>query len=182
MVLGHLFRWKRARPRVNEAREALSLIVLSNTHVALTVERLLATLNRLYPGEFLPPRQNNFVIDGAVPGATFFIQCSVPGARGTFMMHSVRGRYTDVSDFARHIADRRLRQRAEAQACWMSVDLRGRHGNAGKEEPYRLIGALLATLAPADSAFVVDLATSAIVAFSDEVRDRLARGDRIFPI
>ena len=182
MVLENLFRWKRARPRTNDACEALSLIVLSNTHVALTVDRLLATLNQLYPGEFLPPRQNNFVIDGAVPGATFFIQCSVPGARGTFMMHSVRGPYTDVSDFARRIADRTLRQRAEHQAFWMSVDLRGRHGNAGQEEPYRLIGALLAKLAPADSAFVVDLATSAIVEFSDEVRGRLARGERIFPM
>jgi hypothetical protein len=137
-------------------------------------------LNQLYPGEFLPARQNNFVIDGAVPGATFFIQCSVPGARGTLMMHSVRGPYAHVSDFARHIADPKLRERAERQACWMSVDLRGRHSTAGADEPYRLIGSLLAKLAPADAAFAVDLATSAILEFSGELRGRLARGERIF--
>lgn len=179
-MFGNLFRRKGRGPRVDELRDAVSLIVLSNTYVELTVDRLRATLNQLYPGEFLPPRQNNFVIDGAVPGATFFIQCSVPGARGTFMMHSVPGPYTDVSDFARQVADAALRKRAERQACWMSVDLRGRHSTAGEDEPYRLIGALLAKLAPADAAFIVDLATSEMVEFSQEVRGRLACGERIF--
>jgi len=176
--LANLFGRGRAPPPQGR-RETLSLIVLSNT-VDLTVEKLLGVLDELYPAQFLPPRQDNFVIDGAVPGATFFIQCTVPGVRGTFMLHSVPGPYTEMSDFAVHIADLALRKRAESQACWMSIDLRARHRTADEAEPYRLIGALLAKLAPADAAFVVDLATSASQVCRGRPGGRLARGERIF--
>src|SRR5713226_2044823 len=99
--------------------EMVSWVVLSNSYVELTADALRANLDQLYPGQFLPPReQGNFVVDGNVPGAEFLIQSSVPGAAGLFLLYSVPGPYTAFSDFADHIEDASLRELAQAQECW----------------------------------------------------------------
>ena len=45
-------------------RDKVHLIVLSNTHIPLTEIKLREKLNELFPGQFLPSREDNFVIDG----------------------------------------------------------------------------------------------------------------------
>jgi hypothetical protein len=54
--------------------DMIGWVVLSNTYVELTVDRLRATLDQLYPGQFLPPGDRNFVIEGGVPDSQFTIQ------------------------------------------------------------------------------------------------------------
>ena len=47
----------------------VSWVVLANTYVELGVDLLRAKLDEIYPGQFLPPRQNgNFVVNGPGPG------------------------------------------------------------------------------------------------------------------
>ena len=158
-------------------RDMVSWVVLSNTHVELDVESLRGKLDELYPGEFLPARQKgNFVVEGSVPGQ-FLIQSSIRGAAGTFFLHSVPGPYTEFSNFAKSLEDRSLRQTAEAQCCWLSVDLIARHTSDG--DAYRFIGRLLAKLAPADAALLVHPTRRIAMSFTDEVRRRLASGEQI---
>jgi hypothetical protein len=95
------------------------------------------------------------------------------------MLNSIRGPYSDVSDFAAAIADRSLRREAESQGCWLSVDLVHRHTT--DEDAYRFVGRVLAKLAPADAAFLVNPATRTTIAFDDDIRRRLANGEQILP-
>jgi hypothetical protein len=152
----------------------VSWVVLSATHVELTVDSLLETLDALYPGQFLPPGDRNFVIEGPIPPAQFLIQSTVPGAAGTFMLNTVAGSYSEFSDFADHIDEPSLRALALAQAYWMSVDLVGRHKT--DEDAYRFIGSLLARIAPADSAVLVHPSKATVIRFDEAVRRRLADG------
>jgi hypothetical protein len=155
----------------------VSWVVLSNTHVRLNVNRLRERLDEIYPGQFLPPRaRGTFVLDGAVPGQ-FMIQSAIPNAAGMFFLHSVPGPYTEFSDFAAAIADRALQRVAMAQRAWLSVDLIARH--TSDEDAYRFIGRVLAKLAPADAAFLVDPERRTTIVFDDEVRRRLASGEMI---
>ena len=85
----------------------ISWVVLSNTYVDLKVDSLREKLDEVYPGQFLPPRDKNFVIDGPTPGQ-FFIKSNIAGAAGMFMVISVPASYTEFSDFAEVIADRRF--------------------------------------------------------------------------
>jgi hypothetical protein len=160
-------------------REMISWVVLANTHVELKLDSLRQKLDELYPGEFLPPRlQGNFAIVGPASGQ-FLIQCHIAGAAGVFMLNSVPGPYTEVSDFAAAIADRLLRGEAEGQRCWLSVDLV--HKNTSDEDAYRFIGHVLAKLAPADAAFLVHPARRTTIVFDDNIRRQLANGELILP-
>jgi hypothetical protein len=172
-------RLKSEPSRPGGEREMISWVVLANSYVDLKLESLRQKLDELYPGEFLPPRlQGNFVVPGPEPGQ-FLIQCHVPGAAGAFMLNSIRGPYTDVSDFAAAIADRSLRRKAETQRCWLSVDLV--HQHATDADAYRFIGHVLAKLAPADAAFLVHPVRRTTIAFDDDIRRRLANGEQILP-
>ena len=116
----------------------ISLVVLSQSLVELTPDSLRTILDRLYPGQFLPPReQGNFVEEGLIPGGEFMVNCIVPGASRLFMIHSFPAPYTEFSEFADHIGEPSLRQLAEAQMCWLSVDLIHKH--TMEEEAYRFI-------------------------------------------
>ncbi len=160
-------------------REMVSLVVLSNTDVELTLDTLREKLDQLYPGHFLPPReQGTFIVDGSVPGAEFLIQSNIPGAAGIFLLHSVPGPYAYVSEFAEHIADASLRRLAQAQTCWLSVDLI--HKYTTEEEAYRFIGSVLAQLAPRDAAALVHPSRLITIAFDDQVRRELASGGQVF--
>src|SRR5438105_2411175 len=152
-----------------QGRSAMvSLVVLSNTHVELTVDVLRGQLDELYPGHFLPPRaKGTFVVEGTAPGE-FLIQSMLPGAAGMFLLHSVRAPYSEFSDFARFIRDRSLRQKAQAQCCWLPGDLIHRHTT--DEDAYRLIGHVLAKLAPPDAAFLVHPEKRTAIVFDDKVR------------
>jgi hypothetical protein len=155
----------------------VSWVVLSSTHVRLNVNRLRERLDEVYPGYFLPPRERGtFVLDGTVPGQ-FMIQSAIPNASGMFFLQSVPGPYTDVSDFAAAIDDRAVRRHAMAQRAWLSVDLIARHTT--DEDAYRFIGRVLAKLAPADAAFLVDPEKRTTTLFDDEVRRRLANGEMV---
>ena len=155
----------------------ISWVVLADSYVDLKLDSLRQKLDEIYPGEFLPPRlQGNFVVPGPEPGQ-FLIQCHVPGAAGAFMLNSIRGPYTDVSDFAAAIADRSLRREAERQRCWLSVDLVHRHST--DEDAYRFIGQVLAELVPADAAFLVHPGRRATIVFDDNIRRQLKNGEPI---
>ena len=91
-----------------------------------------------------------------------------------FMVLSIPGPYTEFSDFARFIADASLRRKAEAQQCWLSIDLVQMMTN--KDEAYRFIAVTLAKLAPADAAVVVKPESNSAVLFTAELRSRLAAG------
>ena len=165
--------------RPDGERDMISWVVLANTYVELRLDSLRQKLDELYPGQFLPPRlQGNFTVPGPAPGQ-FLIQCHVPGVAGAFMLNSVRGLYTEVSDFAEAIADRSLRLEAESQCCWLSIDLV--HMHTTEEEAYRFIGQVLAKLAPADAAFLVHPVLRTTIAFDADVRRRLANCEQILP-
>jgi hypothetical protein len=154
--------------------EMISLVVLSDTYVELTADSLSKKLDEIYPGKFWPPRQQaNFVVNGPAPGQ-YLIKSTIPGASGLFMLLSVPGPYTDFSDFARFITDPALRRKAEAQHCWLSVDLVRKI--TSDEDAYRFIGAGLAKLAPADAAMLVKPDDNSVVLFDEEIRRRLAAG------
>jgi hypothetical protein len=74
------------------------------------------------------------------------------------------------------LLDRRQRK-AEAQNCWLSVDLI--HNNTTEEDAYRFIAQVLAKLAPADAAFPVHPAKLITIEFDDALRRNLAKGERI---
>ncbi len=158
----------------------VSLVVLYDTYIELDLDALRQALDDVFPGEFLPPReQGSFVIDGAVPGATFMIKSAVKGAAGLFMLNNVPGPYTEFSDFA-DIADPALRDRAEQQSCWLSVDLT--HPTASVEEAYCFIGKVLARIAPDDAALLVHPETLRSMVFDENVRDRLSCGELVFAV
>jgi hypothetical protein len=161
-----------------EAPEAepdmIGWVVLSNTDVELTVDSVRATLDALFPAQFLPANERNFVIEGAVPDSQFMIQSNVAGAAGMFMLHSVPGPYTEFSDFAQAIADPGLRKLAIAQQAWLAVD--AMHVHTTEADAYRLIGAVLAKLAPPDAAVLVHPSRPIVMRFDGDVRSRLASG------
>jgi hypothetical protein len=176
--LKRLFRRGAAAPDAGRERATVNLVVLSCTRVELSVDLLRTQLDGIFPGHFLPPRRHgNFVIDGPVAGAEFFVQCAVPGAAGTFLLHTVAGPYAEVSPFAARIEDEALRRLCEAQTCWLSVDLVSRH--TSDDDAYRFIGRVLARLAPADAAALVHPSRLVTHRFDDELRRRLANGERI---
>ena len=145
-------------------REMISLVVLSSSYVDLDVRSLSKALDELYPGKFLPlEQQANFVVSGRILGQ-FLVKSTIPGAAGIFMVQSVPGPYTEFSDFARFIADPSLRHQAEAQQCWLSVDLV--HMMTNKEEAYRFIAVALAKLAPTDAAVLVKPENDSTVRFT----------------
>lgn len=151
------------------------LVVLSNTHVPLTVESLRNTLDSLYPGQFQSSEEaGNKVSKGFLQGM-FGIECVIPGAQGWYLLHSNLGPYTAFSDFGEHIDDEELRDVAEAQEFSLEMHLVSIHGI--QEEAYRFIGAVLAVLAPADSAILVHPSNHAVIAFTPAVRKCLAAGD-----
>jgi hypothetical protein len=155
-------------------REMISLVVLSNSCVDLDVRSLSKALDEIYPGKFVPlEQQANFVVSGSNPGQ-FLVKSTIPGAKGMFMVLSVPAPYTEFSDFARFITDASLRRKAEAQQCWLSIDLI--HMFANKDEAYRFIAVALAKLAPADAAVLVKPETNAAILFTPELRSQLAAG------
>jgi hypothetical protein len=154
--------------------DMIGWVVLSNTYVELTVDSVRATLDALYPGQFLPPGERNFVIEGAVPDSQFMIQSNVAGAAGMFMLHSVPGPYTEFSDFAETIAEPGLRAIAVAQQAWLAVD--AIHVHTTEAEAYRLIGAVLAKLAPPDAAVLVHPSKPIVMRFNEDVRGQLGSG------
>ena len=152
--------------------------VLSKSYVELDAAKLRAKLDEVYPGEFVPQRnQGSFVVDGSVPGAQFLIQSRVANAAGTFMLNSVPGPYTAFSDFAKFIKDRTVRRQARAQRSWRSIDLIAKHTT--EEDAYRFIGRALAALAPRDAAYLVHPTRRITIAFDDDVRRRLANGEQM---
>jgi hypothetical protein len=67
---------------------------------------------------------------------------------------------------------------AQAQTCWLSVDLI--HRDVIEEEAYRFIGGVLAQLAPPHAAVLVHPSRLIAIAFNDQVRRELATGGQIF--
>ena len=158
-----------------EAEPAMiSWVVLSDTCLDPTVESVRAMLDALYPGQFLPANDRNWVVAGVDPDSQFMIQSNVAGAAGMFMLQAVPGPYTMFSDFAEAITDPDLRALALAQQAWLSVD--AMHVHTTEAEAYRLIGSLLAKLAPPDAAVLVHPSKPIVMRFDDEVRTRLANG------
>ena len=157
----------------------VSGVVLANTYLHLTLELVRAKLDEVFPGEFLPPReQGNFVIDGAAPGQ-FFINAHMPDPAGMFLLNNVPGPYGEFSNFAHSIADPSMRREAAAQRCWLSVDLIHKVGN--HEKAYRFIEQVFAKFAPADAAFLVHPSKLITIRFDHDLRVRLAKAERILP-
>jgi hypothetical protein len=171
--LKRLFGFGDAAPQEAEP-DMIGWVVLSNTHVELTVESLRANLDQVYPGQFLPPGERNFVIEGSVPDSQFLIQSNVSGAAGMFMLHTVPGPYTEFSDFAESITDPSLRTLAVSQQAWLAIDTM--HVHTTEADAYRLIGVVLAKLAPPDAAVLVHPSKPIVMRLDEDVRSRLAGG------
>jgi hypothetical protein len=157
--------------------QMISLVVLSNSYIDLKATTLAKKLDELYPGKFVPMgQQDNFVVGGPTPGQ-FLIKSTMPGLAGIFMLLSVPAPYTEFSDFNHSIPDASLRRKAEAQKCWLSVDLV--QNIKTDEEAYRFIGAVLAKLAPPDTAVLVRPENNSAMPFDDGVRRQLASGEPV---
>ena len=155
----------------------VSWVVLTGGYVDLSLDQVRQKLDEVYPGQFLPPRQKgNFVIAGPAPGQ-FMIVSNIAGAAGFFLLNNIPGPYTDFSDFAGAISDPSILSGIAKQCCWLSVDLI--HRTTTDEEGYRFIEQVLAKVAPADAAYLVDPDKGATIAFDDEVRSRFAKGELI---
>jgi hypothetical protein len=158
--------------------DMVSLVILSQSSPDLTLESVRSTLDAVFPGQFLPPREEgNFVIDGGVPGAVYMIHCSVPGANGMFMFHNVPGPYAEFSDISTRLSGA-LRDLALKQPCWMSIDLM--HAYDADDDGYRFIGPVLAQLAPTDAAVLLHPSKMTAVEFTPDVRRQLASGGQPF--
>jgi len=154
----------------------ISWIVLFNTFADFTEDSLRTELDQLWPGQFLPQRDDgSFVVEGVVPGQ-FMIKSCVPGASGVFLFDNVPGPYSDFSDLIDHIPDASLRDIARAQGCWMAVDLTAGPGEA---EGYKFIGSALARLAPPDAAVLLHPSLGTAMRFTAEVRRALAEDGRL---
>lgn len=150
-------------------------VVLSQSWVELTEETLRAQLDRLFPGEFLPPRpRGTFVVGGPVEGIQFLINSAIAGATGTFLLQSVPGPYTEFSDFAAQIEDDALRTAASAQQAWLGLE---RIGGDNDDDAHRFIGRVLAGVAPADAAVLVHPSRPLTFPFDDGMRLRLSNGE-----
>jgi hypothetical protein len=171
--LKQLFGFGSAAPKQAEP-DMIGWVVLANTYVELTVDSLRAALDQLYPDQFLPLGERNFVIEGSVPESQFLIQSNVAGAAGMFMLHTVPGPYSDFSDFAESMTDASLRALAVSQQVWLAID--NMHDHTTEADAYRLIGALLAKLAPPDAAVLVHPSKPIAMRFDDDLRSRLASG------
>ena len=156
----------------------VSLVVLSRSSPELTLESIRNTLDKLFPGEFLPPRENaNYVVDGPVHGSQFMIQVELPTCGGIFMLYNVPGPYSGFSDFLSHLREGPLRKLAAAQSCWMSVDLI-HQGEKSEKSAYQFIGALLAALAPVDTAVLLHPAKMIAMEFTNAIRQQLAANEQ----
>lgn len=150
-------------------------VVLSDSWVELTEETLRAQLDRLYPGEFLPPReQGTFVVSGPVAGAQFLINSAIAGATGMFLLQSVPGPYTEFSPFAEHIHDAALRRRAAAQQAWLGLE---QIAGDNEDDAYRFIGKVLAALAPSDAAVLVHPSRLTAYPFDADMRRKLSNAE-----
>lgn len=159
--------------------EMVSLVALLPSWKELSVEEVRESLDAIFPGCFLPPQEdNNFVIDGPSPGASYFVQCTVPEHSGLFVIFNVARPYSEFSDYLVHLPDAELKDLGAKQPCWMSVDMV--HQTTTDEDAYRFIGAVLAKLAPPDATVILHPSKYAATTFSSEVRRRLASGDSPF--
>jgi hypothetical protein len=150
--------------------------VLYDSDVELMVDSLRAELDRVWPGQFLPQRDDgSFVVEALMP-EQFLIKSSVPGAQGLFMQHNVPGPYSEFSDLVDRIPDASLRDIAKAQGCWMSMNLVSQSEAAGG---YKFIGSVLARLAPPDTAVLMHPAHGTAVRFTADVRRRLAESGQV---
>jgi hypothetical protein len=150
-------------------------VILCMRPVELTEETLRAQLDRIYPGEFLPPRQlGTFVVSGPVPGTQYLIKSAIAGAIGIFILQTVPGPYTAFSSFAKHIRDPALRRLAVAQRAWLGLEQIGGDDEAAA---YRFIGKVLGTLAPDDAAVLVHPSQLVAYPFDAETRRRLSNAE-----
>ena len=157
-------------------------VILCMTRVELTEETLRTRLDQIYPGEFLPPRQlGTFVVAGPVIGAQFLVKSAIAGATGIFMLQTVRGPYTAVSPFAKHIRDAALRRIAVAQKAWLVLERIGGGNEAdayGNEaDAYRFIGKVLGALAPDDATVLVHPSRLVAYPFDAETRRKLSNAE-----
>jgi hypothetical protein len=153
----------------------VSLVALLPSWQERTVEEIRQSLDLLFPGVFLPPREEgNFVVEGPVPGASYLVQFTFPYHCGMFLIHNVPGPYSEFSDYLAHLKDPELRQLEVEPPCWISVDLMHRHTT--DEDGYRFVSTVLAALAPPDTALLLHPSRYFAAPFSAEVRRTLASG------
>jgi hypothetical protein len=158
------------------SREMVSWVVLFDSDVEFTADELRAELDRLWPGHFLPKRDDGSFVAEGTPGIQFMIQSRIPGASGTFMLHNMPAPYSEFSDMVDRISDASLRKVAQAHSGWISVDLISQSGAA---EAYKFIGNVLARLAPPDAAVLLHPLRGTAVRFTADVRRRLAENGQV---
>jgi hypothetical protein len=150
-------------------------VVLCRNWVEWTEEALRADLDRVYPGEFLPPRRRDtFVVSGPVAGTQFLLHSAIAGATGMFLLNSVPRPYTDFSPFADRISDLALRRHAVVQRAWLGLE---RIGGTSEADAGRFIGKVLAALAPADASVLVHPARLMSFPFDAELRLKLSKAE-----
>ncbi|BAT59888.1 hypothetical protein GJW-30_1_02423 [Variibacter gotjawalensis] len=130
--------------------------------IETNIDALTTSLDALFPGHFLPKRnEGSFVINGTIPDE-FMIVSKVPGFSGAFLLYSY-DRAADPDVAAEPLDD--------AYRSALSIAAIG-----GSDEPaLRFIGSALAHLAPPDAAFLIDIETGQFIRFSADVRARMPR-------
>jgi hypothetical protein len=154
--------------------EGLTRVVLTNTPLRFDLDSLRQKLEELYPGQFVPPHvKGSFVVPGRVRGQ-YVIQSNVSGASGIFVLNSGMESFATLSDFTKTIPDGPVRRDVEAQCCWLAVDLM--YKSKSEAEAYRFVEQVLAKLAPAGAAFLVDPTKRITVLFDETMRRSFSSG------
>jgi hypothetical protein len=130
--------------------------------IEASADALTASLDALFPGHFLPKRdEGSFVISGTI-SQEFVVFSKVPGHDGVFLLHC----YDRAAD-----PDVAAEPPDDAYRSALSIAAMG-----GDDEPaLRFIGSVLAHLTPRDPAYLINLETEEFIRFDDDVRARMPR-------
>jgi hypothetical protein len=152
-----------------------TLALLSGSPAALTLDDLRASLDRAFPGEFLPQRDDrSFVVEGETPGEPYFIKSLVGGAEGMFLLHHQVGSAEDWSDMDFDDTDDPVfRRLVRADHSMMSIHMI--KAMAGEDAAYSFMLRALAEIAPPEPGFLL-YPSRGCVPFDDKVRRMAAAG------
>jgi hypothetical protein len=152
-----------------------TLVLLSGSHVVLTLDEFRASLGRAFPGEFLPQHDDrSFIVEGEEPGGPYFIKSSIPGAEGLFLFHNRPGLPEDWTDEDFDDSDDLVfRRLTSADHGWMSINML--KAITTEAAAYCFMVRALAEIAPCDAGFLL-CPSRGVVAFDEKARRAAAAG------
>src|SRR5262249_42150650 len=139
----------------------------------LTLDQIREGLDRAFPGVFLPPNEQSFVVEDNKPGGPRMIKSLAPGAQGIFLLYHERAAAFELSQ---DIEDPELRRLARSEHAWLSINWM--NVITSEADAMRFIAKALAELAPPDAAFLETAGD--VLAFGKQARRLLAEGNDPF--